>query len=121
MIAALHDSDQWRPCPPSELHRIVARERTQQRRRVLKKLGGTAAGLLVLGSGGYVANWWLSEAAECRYGGIACSEVMRLLPDYREKKLGAVLSKKIAAHLGECLKCGPMYRRGSAYPIQGAS
>lgn len=112
MIAAPHDSDQWRPCPPGELRRIVARKRTRQRRRVLKKLAGTAAGLLVLGSGGYVASRWLSEPAEYRFGGIACSEVMRLLPDYREKKLGSVLSEKITAHLGECPKCGPIYRHG---------
>ena len=49
MNAAMYDSDQWRPCPSGELRRMVARERTQQRRLVLKKLGGTAAGLLVLG------------------------------------------------------------------------
>lgn len=93
---------------------MVTRARTQQRRRVLKKLGGAAAGLLVLGSGGYVVSRWLSEPREYRYGGIACSEVMRLLPDYREEKLGAVLSEKIAAHLAECPKCGPMYRPGPA-------
>lgn len=114
MSAALHDSDQWRPCPPGELRRMAARERTQQRRCVLKKLGGTTVSLLMLGSGGYVASRWLFEPAECRYGGIACRDVMPLLRDYREKNLSAAISAKIAAHLGECPKCEPIYRHGSA-------
>ncbi len=100
------DRDPWDACPPGELQRMVGRTRIRQRRRFLKRLGGTAAGLAAIAAGGF----WLLQPGEYHFGGIACSEVMSLLPDYRANKLPAELKEKVSLHLAKCPECGPHYR-----------
>lgn len=108
------NQDPWNECPPGELQRMAERLKIRQRRQALKRIGSAATALTVVSAGGYVAGRWLLGPAENRYGGIACSEVMPLLTDYRAKKLDPPLMRKIAAHLAECPHCGPMYRKMAA-------
>jgi hypothetical protein len=108
------DRDQWERCPPGELQRLVHRVRTRQRRQVLKRLAGVGAALVLIGAGGYVAGQWWHQPTEHHFGGIACSEVMRLLPDYRANKLDAELARRISIHLEKCPNCGPAYRRATS-------
>ena len=107
-------SDQWEPCTPGELQRLATRLKTHERRLMLKQLGGVAAGVLVLGVGGYLASQHWPRSSEQRYGGIACAEVMRLMPRYRARELSAELTQKIQIHLAECPQCGKMARKPSA-------
>ena len=107
-------SDQWEPCTPGELQRVVTRIKTHERRLMLKQLGGGAAGVLVLGVGGYLASQYGPRSSQQRYGGIACSEVMRLMPRYRARELSAELTRKIQIHVAECPRCGKMARESSA-------
>ena len=88
-------SDQWQPCTPGELRRMVTRVRTHQRRLMLKQVGGIAAGVLVLGVGGYLASQHLPQSSEQHYGGIACSDVMRLMPKYQAGEFAVELTEKI--------------------------
>ncbi len=67
--------------------------------------------LLTAFAAAYFTTGWLRQPTEYRYGGIACSEVKPLLPDYLAKKLDAELVRKIDVHLTECPDCRPMYRR----------
>ncbi len=105
------DLPAWEDCCQGELGQMVDRMRTVRRRRFLSQASVAALTLAVTGAGisfaGY--RWWLS--GDYRYGGIACSEVMRLLPKYHAGELDAQLSRQIAIHLEQCPDCGPAYRR----------
>ena len=108
------ESDQWEPCAPGELQRVVTRIKTHERRLMLKQLGGAVAGVFVLGVGGYLASQHEPWSSPQRYGGIACGEVMRLMPRYRARELSTELTQKIQIHLAECPRCGKMAREASA-------
>ncbi len=56
------------------------------------------------------ADWWLWSDGSPP-GGIACNEVIRLLPAYHAQNLKPTLAEKISIHLDECTKCGPAYER----------
>ncbi len=103
--------DDWQPCPPGELKRMADRIRLRERRKALKKMGAAGAALLVAVGGGYLAKEWFDQPREYHFGGIACSEVMPLLPDYRAGKLDELLRNQVSEHLDKCPNCGPMYRR----------
>ncbi len=104
-----HDS--WDACPPGELTRMVRRIDIRRRREALKRMGGVAAAVVVVGLGGYAATEWLGGPREYHYGGIACSEVMRRMPDYMASRLPADLMRRIGVHLEKCPNCGPRYRQ----------
>jgi hypothetical protein len=103
--------DEWIACCPGELQRMVGRIKNRQRRQFLIQLGAAASTIVVLGAGGYFALRQSEQPTEYRYGGIACSEVMPLLPEYRVGKLDPELTRQITVHLEKCPNCGPMYRR----------
>lgn len=103
--------DLWRACPQGELQRMVQGIRIWQRRRMLKQLGTATASLFLAGGAGYVAAdlWLWSDGSPP--GGIACSDVMRLLPAYRARKLKLEMAEKVSAHLENCPRCGPAYEQ----------
>jgi hypothetical protein len=82
----------------------------RHRRRALKQLGAAGAAVVVFGIVGYAAIGRTHFPRETRYGGLACGEVMELLPDYQAKRLSAELSHKVTLHLRQCPDCGPTFR-----------
>ncbi len=103
--------DQWDACPAGELQRMVGRIKARRQRRLLTQVGSTAAALLTAFAAAFFTTGWLRQPTECRFGGIACSEVKPLLPDFLAEKLDAELARKVDIHLQQCPDCGPMYRR----------
>ncbi len=110
MNATPKNHDQWRPCLPGELRRMVDHVKARRRREFVKQLAGAGAALVLIGTGGYLAGQWLQRPTEYHFGGIACGEVMRLLPDYRANKLDVGQHKQISTHLEKCPNCGSMHR-----------
>jgi hypothetical protein len=90
---------------------MLASVKVRKRRRALMQIGGIAASVAVAGPAAYLAGRWLIGPTEYDYGGIACSEVMPLMPKYRAEQLPARQMGQIAVHLSECPKCGPAYDR----------
>jgi hypothetical protein len=101
-------AEAWCPCAPGELQRVAARLRGRRRREFLRQAGSVAAGVAVLGAGGYLAARVGTRPPGQPYGGIACAEVMRLMPRYRAKQLSAEIAERIQIHLARCPECGKM-------------
>jgi hypothetical protein len=99
------DPEVWQDCPPGQLAEMVGRIRFKERRRFLRQAAQGASALLVLGVGGAAAAQWIRADRPPRYGGLACSEVMQLMPDYRSHRLGEALAAKVAIHLEKCPHC----------------
>lgn len=110
MNQALSSNERWQDCPPGELQRILETIKIRRRRRALRQLGGAGAAIALMGIFGYNAINWTSLPQEKRYGGLACSEVMELLPDYQARRLSAKLSRQVTIHLRQCPDCGPRFR-----------
>jgi len=110
MSQPLSTSDSWQDCPPGELKRMLGTIQVRHRRRALKQIGAAGATIAVFGLVGYAAIGRTYFLRETRYGGLACREVMELLPDYRAKRLSAELSRKVTLHLRQCPDCGPRFR-----------
>lgn len=113
MNREVHQGDPWQPCTPGELRRMVTRIKTEERRLMLKQVGGVVAGVLVLGVGGHLASQHWPRSSEPRYGGIACSEVRPLMPEYQAGELAAKLTEKIKAHLARRPQCRKIAREMS--------
>lgn len=102
--------DAWSDCAPGELQRVAAHLRGRRRREFLRRAGSVAAGVVVLGTGGVLATRVGTSSPAQPYGGIACAEVMRLMPRYRAQQLNAEVTEKIRIHLAHCSDCGKMAR-----------
>jgi hypothetical protein len=104
--------DTWSDCAPGGLQRVAAHLRGRRRREFLRRAGSVAAGVVVLGTGGVLATRFGTGTStpDQPYGGIACVEVVRLMPRYRANELSADLAEKIQVHLAQCPECGKMAR-----------
>lgn len=104
--------DAWSDCGPGELQRVAAHLRGRRRREFLRQAGRVAAGAAVLGAGGVLATrvGTGTSTPDQPYEGIACAEVMRLMPRYRTQPLNAEVAEKIRIHLAHCPECGKMDR-----------
>jgi hypothetical protein len=90
---------------------MVSRIKSRERRKTTARWGGAfVAVTLVVVVGLSFHGRWQKPAAD-DFGGIACSEVERLLPDYIAKRLDPAVSKQIAIHLRECHHCDEIYQR----------
>ena len=110
MTKKYSSEDAWSDCAPGELQRVAVRLRGRRRREFLRQAGSVAAGVVVLGAGGYLATRTGTSTPDQPYGGIACVEVVRLMPRYRANELSADLAEKIQIHLARCPECGKMDR-----------
>lgn len=105
------NEDLWQACPQGELQKMVRGVRTRRRRQMLKQFGTATASLFLVGIVGYVStDRWLGSDG-FPPGGIACNEVMRLLPAFHARKLEPTLAQKVSIHLDECPQCGPAYEQ----------
>lgn len=107
------DESAWDGCPQGTLVELARRRRGQRRQRSLAR--GTAALALCLAVAAGLL--WIAPRAglgpsENYFGGIACSEVGRLLPQYMDQRLeDPVLADKIRQHLAECSVCQERVRQ----------
>lgn len=105
------DQGHWEPCPAGELSQMVSRIKSRDRRKTTARWGGAfVAATLLIVAGLFYSGRWHAPASD-DYGGIACSKVERLLPDYIAKRLDPAVSKQIAVHLRECHHCDEIYQR----------
>ena len=103
-------SDTWEGCPPGELKQMVGQIRLDERRRFLRQVAKGSAAVILLGAGGVVASQWLLKDRMDRFGGLACSRVMELLPTYKGRQLEDDLMRRVAIHLENCPKCEAHYQ-----------
>jgi len=111
MNQSLSSPEPWRDCPPGELLRMLRTIKIDQRRRAMKQLAATGAAIVVFGGVGYAAFDRARSPRAGRYGGLACSGVLVLLPDYRARRLSADRSRQVTLHLRDCPNCGPAFRK----------
>jgi hypothetical protein len=97
--------DEWNPCPPGTLSTLAGKERQRHRRQFLVR-AGSAVGVLALGSGvGWLAFRGWGDTSEPNYGGIACSEVQKLAPQFMMAQLDESVTERIQLHLEQCAEC----------------
>ena len=104
----------WEPLEAGWLAKVARAKQDRLRRRAaLQKLGvGLGAGVL-LGVGWAAWNRRVSLQGP-DYGGLACHEVVRQLPDYLEQRLPEPVRQQMETHLAQCPKCQAVLRRMQA-------
>ncbi len=112
MTETYSEADAWTACTPGALQQVAARVKGRRRREFLRQAGSVAAGIAVLGAGGYLATRLKTSPSGSPsgqpYGGIACAEVIRLMPRYQAQELSAEMVGRIQLHLARCPECGRM-------------
>jgi len=106
-------SDAWQPCQGGELQQLADRQRRQGLRRATAIYGGAVAAIVALVVVGVFALQAMQNGGEYHYGGIACTDVKKVLRDYASGKLAAEdadKARQIKIHLEKCPACGPLYR-----------
>ncbi len=97
--------EEWIPCPPGKLATLAGHERVRQRRQFLVR-AGSAVGVVALTSGaGWLAFRGSGKPAEPTFGGIACSRVRELAPQFMMGKLDQSVTQQIKTHLEQCVAC----------------
>ena len=97
--------EEWIPCPPGKLVKLAGQERVRQRRQFLVR-AGSAVGVLALATGaGWFAFRGRGMPTEPDFGGIVCSRVRELAPQYMMGKLDPTVTQQIKTHLEQCVAC----------------
>ncbi len=97
--------EEWIPCPAGTLAALAGHERACQRRKFLVR-AGSAVGVIVLTSGaGWLAFRGTRKPTEPTFGGIACSRVRELAPQFMMGKLDQAVTRQIKTHLEQCSAC----------------
>lgn len=101
----------WSQAPPGEVAQLGRKLRARRSRRLfLKSAAATAAGVLLATSGAGL--WWLfGRHREYDYGGITCSEAIRLARPYMMGQLPAADRERVRQHVAQCSVCGPRFRQ----------
>jgi len=94
--------EDWEPLAEGTLAQIASQ---RKRRRWVQRATHAATGLVAASLVIVLAMLIAEQFGEAYYGNIACSEVARLLPDYRAGRLAEPLEEKIAVHLRHCGRC----------------
>ncbi len=109
MTSEPQHSESWEACPQGTLARVAAQRRAQLRsRQFTKAIAASAAVVVLLLAGTFLMP---RSPSENDFGGILCSEVKPILPDYRAGTLDAELRAKVDTHLANCEMCGTAYRK----------
>lgn len=98
-------SEEWTPCPPGTLSSMAGDERFRQRRQFLVRAGSTAGAVALAAGAGWLVFRNGGLATEPTYGGIACSRVRQLAPQFMMHQLDAELTQQITVHLEQCDEC----------------
>lgn len=105
-----HD-EPWQACPTGTVSRMAGELRSRRKARTQRRVA-VASGVgvaLVAVAVGLGLSIFLRGPTEYRFGGIACSEVRALLPEYLQGALAdRQLAQSIDQHLAECPHCGPL-------------
>ena len=97
--------EEWIPCPPGKLAKLAGQERVRQRRQFLVR-AGSAVGVVALATGaGWLAFRGRGKPTEPGFGGIVCSRVCELAPQYLMGQLDPAVAQQIKTHLEKCVAC----------------
>ncbi len=96
----------WEPCPPGELQQLAVRLRTERRRIAVRRGARFAAAATLILLAAYATFLGTRRAPnDYLHGGLYCSQVRPLLPDYAAGKLDPEMARKLKGHLDECPPC----------------
>ena len=117
--------EEWIPCPPGKLAKLAGQERVRQHRQFLIR-GGSAVGVVALATGaGWFAFQGRGKPTEPDFGGIACSRVHELAPQYMVGQLDPAVTQQIKTHLEQCVVCRTlvesMQPKTAAHSSQGGA
>ena len=96
--------DEWQACPPGEVGRLVDGLQDRNRSLAVQRRMVAAALLLMTAFTGYYFVGVLPNA-EPNYGGIVCSHLMELAPQFLAGTLDAEASSRIETHRKHCKHC----------------
>lgn len=107
-----HPPVDWEPAPADAVARLVRQLRRRRSRRQFLRAATSAASVLAVGG----ASWllWPRCGNDFDYGGINCTEVVRLGHDYMAGNVSEPTRGRIAAHVARCPHCGPLYKKMEA-------
>ncbi len=105
MTGESQTNDDWAACPAGTLQGLAGRLRTKRRRTIAAKAACVAAALIVatLLTAQFVPK--RHAADDYLHGGLYCSQVRPVLPDYRAGKLQGELLSQVEQHLAKCPPC----------------
>lgn len=97
-------SDEWEDCPKGTLQSVANRSRRQ---RTIKRAAWAIQLTLVM-----LLAWtgWLPSPFSAKSGGLACDQVVKLLPDYASNSLSATQRAQVEQHLKKCPFCAEKLR-----------
>jgi hypothetical protein len=98
-------NEEWTPLPPGTLATLAGHERTRQRRRFLFRAGSTVGALALASGAGWLVFQSDRQPTEPTFGGIACSRVRALAPQFMKGQLDEKVTQQILAHLEQCNEC----------------
>jgi hypothetical protein len=96
--------NEWQACPPGEVGRLVDGLQNRNRALATQRRMVAAALLLMTAFTGYYFVGVLPNA-EPNYGGIVCSRLMELAPQFMAGTLDAEASSWVKTHLAHCKHC----------------
>jgi hypothetical protein len=96
---------EWIPCPPGKLAKLAGQECVRQRRHFLVRVGSVAGVVAVAAGAGWFAFRGRGMTTEPNFGGIVCSRVRELAPQYMMGQLDPAVSQQIKTHLEQCVAC----------------
>ena len=112
--------DEWQPCPPGELNRMVGRLDARERRARFRQLTSTGLMSMLLFAAGAILVGGFAIYEEPMYGGVSCTDCLSHADEYYSHLVGKgpmadlELVAKIETHLEMCLCCRAKFHQ--AYP-----
>lgn len=97
--------EEWIPCPPGTLSAFAGREQSRQRRNFLIRAGSTVGAIALATGAGWLAFRRNEMPTEPMFGGIACSRVRELAPQFMMAQLDDSVTQQIKTHLEQCTEC----------------
>jgi len=104
-------SEQWGACPEGTLRQLAAKRAATRRNSALLQVGSGVSVMLLLLAVGYFFVSHLFSPVVNHFGGIACTEVRALMPEYIAGRLDEPRAEKVRAHLDQCPHCEDAYRK----------
>ena len=97
--------EEWIPCPPGTLSALAGQEQVRQRRMFLIRTGSTVGAIALASGAGWLAFRGTRTRPEPTFGGIACSKVRELAPQFMMAQLDDAVTQQIKTHLEQCVDC----------------